>query len=289
MNTLTLLNEWRAHGQLVELGGHKIFVSEYGDKALPPLILIHGFPTASFDYAQLVPLVSPHRRMIMLDFVGFGFSDKPRPHDYSLFEQAALVEELAQKSQLGEVELLAHDMGSSVALLLLKRRQLRVSKLVLLNGSVLLKYYQPLITQRLLLHPIIGPLLTRLGVIRKSVFARQFSSLFPKAPPDDEIAAFWTLIAHNDGARIYHLLIRYLNERKRYEYEWLDALKVHPAPLLVLWGQRDPVSVPRIAQAIVEARPDARYVPLHQLGHYPQWEDAPTIAAEILKFVGAQK
>jgi pimeloyl-ACP methyl ester carboxylesterase len=277
---LPSLETWRKSGELVQLLGHQIFVAEFGaaiqDQA--PLVLIHGFPTSSFDYARLVPLLSPHRRLILLDLLGFGYSDKPRAHDYSLFEQAALVEELAKKRQLGAVELVAHDMGDSVALLLLQRGVLNVSRLVLLNGSVLLKYYQPLITQRLLLNPVIGPLLTSLGVISKPVFGKQFRKLFPKPPPDAEIDAFWSLIAHNGGAKIYHLLIRYLNERKRHEYEWLDALKSHRAPLLILWGQRDPVSVPRIAQALAETRPDARYVPLPELGHYPQWEDPATIA-----------
>ena len=287
MNVLLKLEAWRKHGSLVELCGHKIFVSEYGDKSLPPLVLIHGFPTASFDYVHLVPFLAPHRRLFLLDFVGFGYSDKPRSHDYSLFEQAAIVEALAAQHHLDAVELVAHDMGSSVALLLLQRGKLRVSRLVLLNGSVLLKYYQPLITQRLLLNPVTGPLLTALGVIRRPVFAKQFGSLFPNPPPADEIDAFWALIAHNGGARIYHLLIQYLDERKRFEYAWLDALAAHPAPLLVLWGQRDPVSVPRIAEAIVERRPDAKYVPLPDLGHYPQWEDPPRIAREILQFIGA--
>jgi pimeloyl-ACP methyl ester carboxylesterase len=150
---------------------------------------------------------------------------------------------------------------------------------------VLGKYYQPLITQRLLLHPIIGPLLTRFGLINRTVFARQFSRLFPAPPPGDELDAFWSLIMHNGGARIYHLLIHYLSERKRHEEAWLDALAAHKAPLLVLWGQRDPVSVPRIAEAVVERRPDARYVRLESLGHYPQWEDPQTIASEMIKFL----
>jgi pimeloyl-ACP methyl ester carboxylesterase len=62
---------------------------------------------------------------------------------------------------------------------------------------------------------------------------------------------------------------------------WFDALVAHPAPLTVIWGQRDPVSVPKIAESILEGRPDATYIPLPDVGHYPQWE-APERVANIL-------
>lgn len=285
MDILSELGQWRERGSLVEIGGHRVFVREAGQG--PPLLCLHGFPTASFDYARLAPLLAPHYRLLTLDFLGFGFSDKPRPYTYSLYEQAALAEEVAARHGLAEVALLGHDMGSSVALVMLQRARLRVSRLILLNGSVLLEHYQPLITQRLLLHPILGQLLSGLGIAGKAVFARQFRRLFPRPIPNEEIAVFWSLIEHNQGSQINHMLIQYLNERKRHELSWLDALATHPAPLLLLWGQRDPVSVPRIAEAVLRKRPDARYVPLADIGHYPQWEDPQTVAREICAFLSA--
>ena len=170
-----------------------------------------------------------------------------------------------------------------MALELLRRPQLSIERLVLLNGSVLLRHYRPLITQRLLLHPQIGPLLTRLGLINRTVFGRQFAKLFPSPPPAAELDLFWELIRHNDGHRNYHLLIRYLNERKQHELVWLDALAASKVPLTVIWGQRDPVSVPAIAKEVLLRRPDAKYVPLHEVGHYPQWEDPQTVAQHILR------
>jgi pimeloyl-ACP methyl ester carboxylesterase len=284
MDILSELAQWRASGTLMELGGHRIFVREAGQG--PPLLCLHGFPTASFDYARLLPLLLPHYRLLTFDFLGYGFSDKPRPYTYSLFEQAMLAEEVAARRGITETALLAHDMGTSVALIMLQRARLRVSRLVLLNGSILLEHYQPLITQRLLLHPLIGQLVSSLGLIGRSVFAHQFGRLFPQPLPRAEIDAFWSLLTHNDGAKINHLLIKYLDERKRHELQWLDALVAHPAPLLIIWGQRDPVSVPRIAEAIRKRRPDALYVPLSDIGHYPQWEAPETVAREVQAFVG---
>lgn len=297
MDAKSALLAFKQHGQHIELRGHRIFVSDYGKG--PPVLFLHGFPTSSFDYVHLVPHLAAHRRLIFFDFLGFGCSDKPRAHAYSLIEQAAIAEELVQRLGLLDteparsqgIELVAHDMGSSVALILLARARVKVAKLVLLNGSVLLKYYRPLLSQRLLLNRVVGPVISALRLIRRPVFARQFRRLFPKPPPEDEIDAFYSLITSHDGLRIYHRLIGYLRERAMHEDEWFAALAAHPAPLLVLWGQRDPVSRPRIAEAIVEAREAARhavrYVPLPALGHYPQWEDPETVAREMLSFLTA--
>jgi pimeloyl-ACP methyl ester carboxylesterase len=280
MGTGFTLDQWRAAGQWLTIGGHRIFTAVYGSGQ--PVLALHGFPTASYDYARLVPLLADRYRLIVFDFLGYGFSAKPRPHRYSLFEQADIAEAVAVHYGVTQCYGLTHDMGNSVTLELLRRGRLRINKLVMLNGSVLLKYYQPLLTQRLLLNSVLGPLICGLRLIRRGTFARQFGGLFAQFPPQQEIDDFWALVNHNDGAAIYHRLIQYLNERKIHELTWLDALQQHHTPLTVIWGQRDPVSVPKIAEAILERRPDAHYVPLADVGHYPQWE-APERVAEAIR------
>lgn len=275
------LNDWRALGQLIHIDGHDIFAVEYGAPDAIPVLMLHGFPTASYDYARLVPLLGKDYRLILFDFLGFGFSEKPRPYTYSLFEQADIAQGVAEHFGMARGYLLSHDMGSSVALEVLRQGQLLVDKFVMLNGSVLLKYYRPLMTQRLLLNPVLGSLMTRFGLISRETFGRQFGSVFASPPPEEEIEEFWALIQHNDGASIYHELIKYLNERKVHEESWLEALARHPAPLTLIWGTSDPVSVPQIAEAVVEYRPDAHYIRLPEVGHYPQWEAASAVAAFI--------
>lgn len=284
MRKVPLLEQWRASGQWLKYQGQRIFCVTRGSG--PPILFLHGFPTASYDYVHLAPLLENDYQLLFFDFLGFGFSDKPRPHTYSLFEQADIAAAAAAHFGVPQVYLVTHDMGSSVGLELLRRETPTVKKLVMLNGSVLLDHYRPLITQRLLLHPILGPLITRFKLIRRPAFKRQFGSLFPKMPPENEIDDFWALICYKDGMRIYDRLIQYLNERKIHQHTWLDALQAHSAPLTVIWGQRDPVSVPQIAEAILQRRPDAHYLPLHNIGHYPQWETPQHVAALIREAFG---
>lgn len=280
MSNLPSLQTWHETGEAIQVGSWNIFTKSVGSG--PPILFLHGFPTASYDYARLAPLLSGDFKLIFLDFLGYGFSDKPRRHNYSLFEQADITEAVAAHYGLSEVYILTHDMGNSVALELLRRDRLKVSRLIMLNGSVLLDYYQPLITQKLLLNTITGPIISKLRLIRRPAFARQFGKVFAEQPSSAEIDAFWELIRYNDGMANYHLLIRYLRERLVHQHTWLTALQDHHAPLTVIWGQRDPVAVPKIADAIFERRPDAAYYPLQDVGHFPQWE-TPAVVAKVVK------
>jgi pimeloyl-ACP methyl ester carboxylesterase len=272
-------DQWRESGRWLTVGKRKIFTLAMGEGQ--PVLALHGFPTSSYDYARLAPLLADRYKVIMFDFLGYGFSDKPHHHPYSLFEQADIAQGVMAEYGLNMIHILTHDMGNSVTLELLKRRCIGVGRLVMFNGSVLTKYYRPLLSQKLLLHPVIGPLTAKLHLIKRGMFARQFGSLFAVPPSNAEIDAFWSLINYNEGVANYHRLIQYLNERKIHELRWLDALEQHLAPLTVIWGQKDPVSVPRIAQAILERRPDAHYVPLADVGHFPQWE-APERVAKLV-------
>lgn len=273
------LKEWQESGTYIDFQGHRIFVRDEGQG--DPMLVLHGFPTASYDYARLAPLLSNRFRLHFFDFLGYGFSDKPQGHNYSLFEQTDITQAVAAHYNLSEVTILTHDMGNSVTLELLRRPKPVVKRIIMLNGSVLLDHYRPVITQKLLLDPILGPIITKLRLIRKPIFARQFGKIFAEQPSDEDINEFWQLILHNNGMANYHLLIRYLNERKIHEHMWLDVLEENTAPLTVIWGQRDPVSVPKIAEAILDRRPDTDYHPLEDVGHFPQWE-APVQVADII-------
>ena len=239
------------------------------------MLTLHAFPTSSYDYSRLVPLLAEHYQLILFDYPGFGFSDKPRPHRYSLFEYAESLRAVAKHFGIHRAFLLAHDIGASVALILLMQHELSIEKLVMLNGSVVsIPFDDPImrLTQRTLLHPTIGPLIGRLGLVNKAFFASTAQKLFSYPLPRQELDAFWELIAYNNGASLYPILMSYMRERWQYQYEWLDALAKHPAPLTLLWGQLDPIATPAVAQAVLARRPDATYVRLDNVGHYPHWE-----------------
>jgi pimeloyl-ACP methyl ester carboxylesterase len=275
--------QWRSAGRLVKLADRRVFVSERGSG--PPVLVLHGFPTASYDFSQVVPLLARSFRLILVDYPGFGFSDKPASGAYSLARYADVAQALLRELDLPRVSVLAHDIGDSVALELLRRQRPRIERLALLNGSVVsVPIADPtmLLMQRMLLNPLLGATMSRLRLFRRPIFARTFQKLFARQLSPAELAAFWSLLCYNDGLAIYHRLIRYMLERRVEQERWLAALGRDSAALTLIWGLADPVAPPVIADRILALRPDARVVRLPGVGHYPHWE-APSQVADVVR------
>jgi pimeloyl-ACP methyl ester carboxylesterase len=227
-------------------------------------------------------------RLLMFDFLGFGDSDKPIGHRYSLFEQADITEALWRHFDVENTGLVAHDYGDTVALELLRRQQegklvCKIEKLIMMNGGVYVDFQRPLLIQKLLQKPIVGTFLSRL--IRESTFKRNFSSIFSKPHPisETELQQHWQAITHHDGLRNYHRIIRYLSERRKYKSRWEKTLESREVPMRFLWGLEDPVSGRNISQQIGKRIPDADLLELEDVGHYPQLEVPDLISEEILK------
>lgn len=266
--------EWYDNGGWLTTPAGKVFVrSAPGDG--PTILLLHGYPSSSFDYQQVVSNLAG-RAWLTLDFLGFGLSDKPRPHRYSLLEQADIVEAVVAESAMGPVVLVAHDMGTSVTTELLARDlqgrlPFELQKVVLTNGSVILRRASLRPIQKVLRGPF-GPVVARLS--NKATFRREFGRLFSASHPlsTEEAEAQWALMSHNRGHRIAHLLISYLDERERYAERWHGAVRDWSKPLSFLWALDDPVATTNVLDGLRELRPAADVVELPSVGHYPQVE-----------------
>jgi len=120
---MTLIDEWFARGTIRSLSGHEVFVVDVPavrEEAEPALVL-HGFPTSSFDWHLALDVLRARRRVVLLDYPGYGFSDKPDTK-YSLFDQADIVEACARELGLADVALVTHDVGDSIGGEILDRR-----------------------------------------------------------------------------------------------------------------------------------------------------------------------
>jgi pimeloyl-ACP methyl ester carboxylesterase len=239
-------------------------------------------------------MVIPHlvgRAWLTLDFLGFGLSDKPRPHRYSLLEQADIVQTVVAEAAAGPVVIVAHDMGTSVATELLARDldgrlPFEVQRVVLTNGSVILERASLRPIQKVLrgrFGPVVGRLANRRTFVRG--FGRLFSANHPLSA--EEADAQWALLAHNGGHRIAHLLISYLDERVCYASRWHGAVREWPKPLSFLWALDDPVATTNVLDGLRELRPAADVVELRGVGHYPQVEVPDVFTRAALSLLSA--
>ncbi|MDO9320777.1 MAG: alpha/beta hydrolase [Pseudomonas sp.] len=283
------LAQWRGQSQVFIFKGFAIRYWTAGQGT--PLLLIHGFPTAAWDWHYLWQPLSERYQLIACDMLGFGYSAKPRGHAYSLLEQADLQQALLAHLGIAEpVHLLAHDYGDSVAQELLARHyegRTRLASCVFLNGGLFPETHRPLLAQRLLLSPL-GPLLGKLFTRQK--LARNFSRIFG---PDTQASAaelddFWSLIASNNGPAVLHLLIRYIPERRVQRDRWLAAMQREELPLRLIVGAVDPISGVHMLVRYRELLPNADYVLLNTIGHYPQTEAPAEVLQHYLQFRQAE-
>jgi pimeloyl-ACP methyl ester carboxylesterase len=279
------VREWRGRGETVEFRGHAIHAFHREGEG-PLLLLLHGFPSSSYDWRLLLEEI-PGREALAFDFLGFGLSDKPRDHEYSLFWQADLTEELVRRYSGGnQVFVLAHDMGTSVANELMARDLegklgIFVEGILLFNGSMVLERASPTPAQRAL-RSRLGPLVARLSSER--LFRHQFGSVFSEKHPlsVEEAADQWSLVCHKGGRTLGHRTISYMDQRETYAERWHGAIREWNGDLDLVWGLQDPVATTGVLDAVCALRPDATVIQLAELAHYPQIEDPRRMAHAML-------
>jgi pimeloyl-ACP methyl ester carboxylesterase len=282
------VDAWRARGRQVSLPDARVFALEAGTRRAgePSVLILHGFPTSSWDFADAIGHIASHRHVVAFDFVGYGLSDKPPEFGASLFEQADVAELVARAFDVKRAHVWAHDMGTSVATELCARRErglltFDMASLTLMNGSVHIELAHLTVGQQLLKSPL-GPLFARLN--SRITFKAQMRRIFGRVPDDAELDAMWDLVAREDGAARMPSLIRYTEERARFRRRWIGALERLDLPALVAWGRLDPVAVMPIADQLAREIPGAERETWDDLGHYPQVEDAARVARTVASF-----
>ncbi|XP_007469784.1 PREDICTED: mesoderm-specific transcript homolog protein isoform X3 [Lipotes vexillifer] len=247
------LHSWKSSGKFFTYKGLRIFYQDsVGVVGSPEIVvLLHGFPTSSYDWYKIWEgLTLRFHRVIALDFLGFGFSDKPRPHHYSIFEQASIVEALLRHLGLQNrrINLLSHDYGDIVAQELLYRfkqnrsGRLTIKSLCLSNGGIFPETHRPLLLQKLLKDGgVLSPILTRL--MNFFVFSRG--------------------------------LLQYINQRKKFRRRWVGALASVSIPIHFIYGPLDPVNpYPEFLELYRKTLPRSTVSILDDhISHYPQLED----------------
>ncbi|WP_299328872.1 alpha/beta hydrolase [uncultured Psychrobacter sp.] len=288
------LAQWRQQGELESINGQQIFTRTGGNKSAPALVLIHGYPSASWDWEGMWQALTQRYYVITLDMLGFGFSAKPKGARYLITEQADIFEYYLHKLNITDYHILAHDYGDTVAQELLARQRegsakQHIASVCLLNGGLFPETHKPVLIQKLLLSPL-GPFVSKL--ITKRKFADNLRRIFgPNTPPTPEVVdSLWQLLNHNNGLAVMHKLIDYMPQRQQHRERWVEAIIESNVPVKLINGSKDPISGQHMAQRYRQLisnasnANDVNVTELTQLGHYPQLEDAEAVTTAYLQF-----
>jgi pimeloyl-ACP methyl ester carboxylesterase len=293
----TSVLDWEAAGRHLDVDGRSVFVLDLpatdGEEG-PPVLVLHGFPSASFDYRHVLEPLRRQRRVLLFDFLGFGLSAKPDLR-YSIELQADVAEAVVAAAGVDRVALLTHDMGDSVGGEVLARDLdgdlgFSIERRALTNGSIYIDMAQLSTGQQLLLalpderNDAVG---ADDGVAFRGGLAGTFAP--HRQPDDDELDAQWALMRREGGSSLLPRTIRYIEDRREREDRYTGAIERHPSPLGVVWGRLDPIAVHAMTDRLREARPEFDLVTLDDVGHYPMVEDPGAFAEAVLRFLAVDE
>lgn len=267
--------------------GRKVFYREAGDPTAPTILLLHGLPTSSQMFRDLIPALADRFHLVAPDYIGFGHSDAPDRSEfaYTFDNLAAHVEGLVDVLGLDSYILYMQDYGGPVGFRLFTQRPERVKGFILQNtnaymegvGEAPKKVLLPLWEKRT---PETEAPARELLSLDGTKFQWLVGARDPEAVNPDNWIFDQTLL-DRPGTQDYQLdlLENYKTNVALYP-QWQAAFRVHNPKTLIIWGQHDPFFIPPGARAYLNDLSDVKLVWLDS-GHFVLDENAPKVAAEI--------
>lgn len=265
---------WKKLGKYVTIDYKKIFVIDTGDHT-ETLVILHGYPTSSYDYFRVIPELSHYYRIVVHDHLGFGFSDKPDSLTYSLIDQADVALELWRKLGLKQVSILAHDYGTSIAKEILARKNhnlipLKINKIYLCSSSMRLEHLHLKNIGVLLRDRKIGKYISRLTNFGYRKIRRRFKkdNINYQISKNYDIKDMWNQMDSSEGQKEIHFVSNFINERYTFFHRWTNALKETTVPVKIFWQKTDSLAIKEIAIVLATEEENEKLTWVENVKHY---------------------
>jgi pimeloyl-ACP methyl ester carboxylesterase len=278
----------------LEIDGLRVFVREAGPQDAPAIVLLHGFPSSSHMFRDLIPLLADRFRVVAPDLIGFGHSDAP-PVDrftYTFDNLAAVTQKVLDRLGVGNYVLYLHDYGGPVGLRLAVAAPERVRGLVVQNSNAYMEGISETLAGLFL------PLWkeqneTTIAAARSFLTAEATKMLYAAGSRDPSSLNpdAWTLdqlLLDRPGIAEAQIALFVDYEKNVAAYDaWHAYLRERQPKTLVVWGKNDPIFLSAGAQAFKKDLRDVEVVLLDG-GHFALEEHAPAIAAHITRAFGTR-
>ncbi len=274
------MNAFKRRDKYVLVEGHHLAYLDEGSGA--PVLLIHGIPTSSQLWRDIIPVLAKTHRVIVPDMLNYGKSDKPEHADVSIAAQARLMIGVLDALGIRRADVVSHDIGGGVAQIMAVRHPERVKKLVLSNAVCFDSWPIPEFK------PLQEP--DAEGKLSLEAFTEMLRGFLPKgvhrpeslSPEAAEIIMEpWS---GEDGKRALFRNFRRLNPE--YTQAIAGELKHIDHETLILWGREDPFQKPVYAEKLRNAIPNAELIWIDDAAHWIMEEKPAEVAAVLQAFLG---
>jgi len=272
-----------------DVAGLRLFYREAGDSSKPTIVLLHGFPSSSYQFHDLIPLLADRFHVIAPDYPGMGYSEAPDPTVLrpSFDDVATVIDAFIAQRVPGPLVLYLHDIGGPIGMRIAKAHPEGIAGLIFQNFTISVEGWNP---ERLKVYERLGGLETpeklaeteQFATVERDMFLHTKGARQPDAlnPDNWAIDAYAFSIAAN---RVFmSRLFMNLTTNIQYYPEWTAYLKDRKPKTLVVWGRNDPLIVPAAAEFVKQVLPAAelRY---YDGGHFVLDEYVEAIADAIIE------
>ena len=281
----------RTYIHRIEADGVRVFYREAGDASAPVILLLHGFPTSSFMFRELIPRLANDYRVIAPDLPGFGFTEVPpeRKYVYSFDQLATTIEAFTRALRLDHYAIYVFDYGAPTGFRLALAHPERVTAIVSQNGNAyeeglgdawapIRKYWSaPTAENRDIL---------RKGVLTEGGTRWQYTHgvANPESVPPESYTLDTALLERPGNKEIQlDLFLDYASNVKLYP-KFQEYFRQAKPPLLAIWGKNDPFFVPAGADAFKKDIPNAK-IQFLDTGHFAIETHVAEIASAIKDFL----
>ncbi|MGK4007338.1 alpha/beta hydrolase [Sorangium sp. So ce1036] len=278
----------------VEVRGRRIFYREAGRRDRPVLLLLHGFPSSSHEYRELIPLLSGRYRVVAPDYPGSGYSDRPSPSEitYTFDFLAEHITGFTEALGLTRYVIYMHDFGGPVGFRVAMAHPERLRGLVVQNANAYVEGLSEALREGIrhahedrspATAAVVAQLVSAAGVKEEQYLRHVPAAQRERASPDAWTHDLAFLATPEDRAIQVQLLQDYQTNVNAYP-SWQAFLRARKPPTLIVWGRNDADFISAGAKAYLRDLPDAE---LHLLdaGHFAVEERPVEIAQHITRFM----
>jgi pimeloyl-ACP methyl ester carboxylesterase len=272
-----------------DVSGVRIFYREAGDLSKPNIVLLHGFPSSSYSFHDLIPRLADRFHVIAPDYPGMGYSEAPAPTVLrpTFDEMVMTIDAFIAQCAPGPVILYMHDIGGPIGMRIATAHPDRIAGLIFQNFTISIEGWNP---ERLKVYERLGGPETPENLAEIEQFATVERDMFlhkrGARRPDDLNPDYWAIDAHTfsiPASRIFmsRLFMTLATNIELYP-QWTAYLKDRQPKTLIVWGRNDPLILPAAAEFVKQIVPtaDLRYF---DGGHFVLDEYADAIAEAIIE------
>lgn len=276
-------NEYSFQSRYWKVNGYNL---HYIDEGVgDPILFVHGTPSWSFDFRNVIKNLQATHRCIALDHIGFGLSDKPETYDYSTQNHSETLAQFITALNLHNIILVLHDFGGPIGFQVALRFPERVKKMVILNSWLWSSASDPDFVKlsRILKNPLLPFLYRYLNFSPRFILPQSFGDKKLNPKLRSQYTKPFANKAERNGALAFARSL--LNDQAWFETLWYQREIFKHTPILFIWGMKDPVIKPHYLQKFVAGFPNGQVHQLETSGHFPQEEEPEKVSKAIGDFI----